>query len=334
MKPRLSLDLLRQFHAAARHLSFTRAAQELNLTQSAVSRAVRTLEEQLGCALFHRVNRALQLTRAGQQIFAACDDALRSLDVAVRAVTGSTRTLSVTTTVALASTWLVPRLPRFTQSHSEFDMRIVASNDRLDLDREQIDVAIRYVPPEEGPRSGDKLFDYHQFPVCAPALLRDAQRPLRSPADLARHVLLDFETRLYARPWSDWERWRGACGLLDAGCAGLLRFSHYDQIVEAAIKGSGVMIGKRPHLTDHLRAGTLVAPFGTAAVAQVGGFYIEVARAAERAPVELFLAWLRAQWRADMQDAVAGVPLNGCAEASAAPPRSPRSHRRPPAPGR
>ena len=145
--PRLSLDLLRGFRAAARHLSFTRAAQELFVTQPAVSREIRTLEEQLGTPLFRRVNRALQLTQAGQELYAAVDEALSLIDAATTRLAGASRSLSVTTTVALASTWLVPRLPGFTRLHPQIDMRLLASNDWIDLAREHIEIAIRYVPP-------------------------------------------------------------------------------------------------------------------------------------------------------------------------------------------
>lgn len=313
-RPRLSLDLLRGFRAAARHLSFTRAAQELFVTHPAVSREVRTLEQQLGVPLFRRVNRALQLTPAGEELFAAVDTALAQIDAASVRVAGAARALSVTTTVALASTWLVPRLPGFTREHPRIDMRLVASNDWIDLAREQVDIAIRYVPPGTPPASQDKLFDYEQFPVCAPALLRDRQRPLREPADLAQHVLLDFEAVLYGRPWYDWQQWLTAMKLRRTRGAGWMRFSHYDQVIEAAIRGSGVAVGKHPHLRRLLREGTLVAPFGPAQVARLGAFYIERAETAPRAEADAFVAWLHDEARRD-----AAAPGAGSATASDAP---------------
>jgi DNA-binding transcriptional LysR family regulator len=296
---RLSLDLLRGFCVAARHLSFTRAAQELFVTQSAISREIKTLEQQLGKPLFRRVNRALQLTQAGQELYRTVDECLALIDAAALRVAGKWRTLSVTTTVALASTWLVPRLPRFARLHPEIDMRLVASNDAIDLEREHIDVAIRYVPLGAPTRSKDKLFDYEQFPVCAPALTKDRARPLRTPADLSKHVLLDFETVLYGRPWYDWQEWFDAVKLRGAKGAGWLRFSHYDQVIEAAIKGSGVAIGKRPHLSQHLRDGILVAPLGKQWVAKPGAFYVEVSDSAQRDVVDVFVDWLHAEAQQD-----------------------------------
>ena len=321
---RLSLDLLRGFCVAARHLSFTRAARELFVTQSAISREIKTLEEQLGTPLFHRVNRALQLTQAGQELYSAVDEALALIDAASMRVAGAWRALSVTTTVALASTWLVPRLPRFAQLHPEIDMRLVASNDAIDLEREHIDVAIRYVPSGAVTPSQEKLFDYEQFPVCSPALAKDRTRPLRAPADLSRHVLLDFETVLYGRPWYDWQQWLDAMKLRGTKGAGWLRFSHYDQVIEAALKGSGVAIGKRPHLSQHLRQGRLVAPLGAQSVAKPGAFYIEISDSAQRDAVELFLDWLRVEAQRD-----AKVPRK-----SANPPRPTKVARTPSRPAR
>lgn len=297
--PRLSLDLLRGFRAAARHLSFTRAAQELFVTQPAISREIRTLEEQLGQPLFRRVNRTLQLTQAGQELLCAVDEGLGIIDAATTHIAGSSRTLAVTTTVALASTWLVPRLPRFAKQHPHIDMRIVASNDALDLAREHLDLAVRFVPEGMATHSRDKLFDYRQFPVCSPALARDAKRPLREPADLSRHVLLDFETILYGRPWYDWTQWLGAMNLRGLKGTGWLRFSHYDQVIDAAVNGSGVAIGKWPHLAQHLGDGVLVAPLAERGVATLGGFFIEVADAAPREVVDVFVQWLRTETRRD-----------------------------------
>ena len=198
----LSLDLLRGFRAAARHLSFTRAAQELFVTQSAISREIKTLEEQIGKPLFRRVHRALELTRAGEELYRATDEALGLLDAVTTRLAESGKTLAVTTTTALASLWLAPRLPRFSRLHPGIDVRIAASNDNPDLEREQMDIAIRFVPVGADTPSGERLLDCDIFPVCSPALARDGARPLRSPAELSNHVRLDFETIRDGRPWS------------------------------------------------------------------------------------------------------------------------------------
>lgn len=298
--PRLSLDLLRGFRAAARHLSFTRAAQELFLTQPAISRGIRRLEEQLGTPLFHRVNRTLRLTHEGEQLYRTADEAIESIDAIARRIAGAGCTLAVTTTVPLASMWLGPRLPRFARDHPEIDMRLTASNDVLDLARERVDVAIRHLPPgASAPPNGEKLMDYDIFPVCAPALAGDRQRPLRSKDDLSRHVLLDMQTTSNGRPWHDWQHWFDAMAIRSLEPAGSLRFSHYDQVVQAAVEGGGVAIGKRPHLARHLREGTLVAPLGDAGVARLGSFFVLVAEAARSHATEAFAAWLHDEARRD-----------------------------------
>jgi len=308
--PRLSLDLLRGFRAAARHLSFTRAARELHVTQPAISREIKALETQLGQPLFLRANRTLTLTQAGEQLYRASDDALALIDAAAERIAGGGGAMSVTTTTALASLWLVPRLARFTRRHPDIDVRIAASNDTVDIEREHLDLAIRYVPPWADTPDGELLVPYRQFPVCAPSLLRGRARSLRVPGDLARHVRLDFETILYGRSWYDWTHWFDGLGIAPVEASGTLRFSHYDQVIRAAIDGNGIAIGKWPHLAQHLRDGVLRAPLGRAGVASLGGFHLVVARrAAERAAVAAFVGWLKEETRRDAEQAPRALGL-------------------------
>lgn len=295
-RPRLSLDLLKGFEAAARHLSFTRAAHELFLTQSAISREVKKLEEQLGQPLFHRVNRGLHLTEAGQALFRAVGEALKLVDeVTGRLATAKGgETLTVTTSAPLASMWLVPKLSRFIRLHPEVDVRSVAANHHFDLERERLDLAIRWAPPGASVPGGEPLFDVRMFPVCAPALARDPARPLRGPADLAHHVLLDLETVTGLGPWSDWRPWLEAMKLGNLKPAGTLHFSHYDQVTQAVIDGNGVAIGRSPHNVRHLYDGLMVAPLGKEAELPWGSYFVLVAsRSAERRVVKEFVAWLR-----------------------------------------
>lgn len=309
-RPRLSLDLLRAFRAAGAHLSFTRAARELFVTQSAISHSVHALEEQLGQALFHRVNRTLKLTHAGEALYQATDDALNLIDAATDRLVASGRTLGVTTTVALASLWLVPRLPDFARANPDTDVRIVGSNDRIDLEREHLDLAIQFVPTWETPPRAERLVEYLQFPVCSPTLARSRNNPLRVPADLARHVRLDFETIVYGRPWYDWELWSSAKQPGSITPVRTMRFSHYDQVIQAAINGSGVAIGKWPHLATHLREGALCAPFAREWVANLGGFYLVFARVTDaNGPEQPFVEWLRDQVLRDAQHAPAVIGL-------------------------
>jgi DNA-binding transcriptional LysR family regulator len=246
------------------------------------------------------VNRALTLTLAGEQLYRASDEALGLIDATTDRLTGSVGALAVTTTTALASTWLVPKLPQFARLHPGTDVRMFASNDWVDLEREHIDVALRFVPPGIDPPNADCLVEYRTFPVCLPAMARGRKRPLRTAADLAFHVRLDFETIVYGRPWYDWEHWFDAMGVRPVLPAGTMRFSHYDQVIQAASEGSGIAIGKWPHLASHLRQGTLCAPLGSNGVAHIGGFYLAVARrAVERESVRAFVEWLRQEVERD-----------------------------------
>jgi LysR family glycine cleavage system transcriptional activator len=298
--PRLSLDLLRGFRVAARHLSFTRAAQELFVTQSAISREIKTLEEQIGQPLFHRVHRALQLTRAGEELYRAADEALTQLDAVTDRLTGSGKALTVTTTTALASLWLAPRLPRFNRLCPEIDVRIVASNDKPDLERDQLDIAIRFVAAGADSPNAEHLVTCESFPVCSPALARDPVRPLRTPVDLARHVRLDYETVRDGRRLSEWDFWFDAMKIRAIEPASTLRFPQFDQWIPAAIQGAGVAIGVLPHLTQQLRDGVLCAPFGRDAIANRGTFFVVLRRdVAARDAVKGFVAWLRSEVRRD-----------------------------------
>src|SRR6185369_6343616 len=172
---------------AARHLSFTKAGAELFLTQSAVSRQIKELEDQLGVALFERRHRALVLTEAGQQFYASAAQVLATMRAAterLRAQSGRRKPLSVTTTNSFASLWLIPRLAGFTRDHPGIDVRITAETRVQDLERDGLDVAIRHGPASLAGPNAVRLFGERVFPVCSPKLLMKA--PLNDPADLKR----------------------------------------------------------------------------------------------------------------------------------------------------
>src|SRR6476619_4294060 len=185
-----ALDLLVGFEAAARHLSFTKAGDELFLTQSAVSRQIKELEDQLGVELFQRRHRALALTDAGKSFYASAAQVLHTMRAAndrLRAQAGK-KGLSVTTTHSFAALWLIPRLAGFTRSHPGVDVRIMADTRVQDLDRDGLDLAIRHGPASLAGSGAVKLFGEKVFPVCSPKLLK--KLPLKKPADLKNHVLL------------------------------------------------------------------------------------------------------------------------------------------------
>ena len=290
-----SLDLLVGFEAAARQLSFTRAGEELHLTQSAVSRQIKDLEDQLGVALFERRHRALGLTEAGQRLYAAAAQVIGTIRAAterLRAESGR-RAVSVTTTHSFAALWLVPRLAGFTRAHPEVDVRITADIRVQDLERDGLDIALRHGPASLAGAGAMRLFGEQVFPVCSPKLLRDAKRPLGEIADLRRHVLLQYDDPEGRHPWLNWKTWLEVEKLPKLKPAGTLVFSGYEQIIPAAIAGHGVALGRSPLVRDAIESGELVAPFKRAAD-PARAYYAIVSRHAEGRPeVAEFLAWLR-----------------------------------------
>jgi len=286
------LELVRSFEAAARHLSFTKAAQSLFVTQSAVSRAVLALEDRLGTKLFHRRHRALLLTEPGQQLFQAATEALERLREACRNIhaAGESGTLAVTTTVSFASMWLVPRLPDFRERHPDIEVRIVAANEYSDLERQGIDVAIRFCMPRAAPPGAARLFGEQVFPVCSPKYLRKAH--LKSPGDLGRQTLLHYDDPSACWPWLQWNTWFEVAKEKPPAASSGLRFSHYDQVIQAAIAGQGVALGRSPLVRQLIEQGKLVAPFGARKDSSRAYYVLTAAGADRRAAVRRFIAWL------------------------------------------
>jgi DNA-binding transcriptional LysR family regulator len=282
------------FEAAARNLSFTKAAEELFLTQSAVSRQIKALEDHLGVALFERRPRSLILTEAGQSLYRASTDALERLQTAVDQLGTASRArqLSITTTTGFASLWLIPRLPRFTNVHPGIDVRISATTDVLNLERSLIDLAIRYCSPESVPDGTIRLFGEEILPVCSPALLRDRSRPLKRPQHLKDHTLLHFDYPGAVKSFMDWGTWLSALGLAGLNPVRALQFSQYEQMIQAAIDGQGVALGRQPLVNNLIASGALVAPFQNAVVGSRAYFLIESPAAAAKPHVHEFVEWL------------------------------------------
>ena len=288
MRHRLpSLNGLRAFEAVARNLSFTKAASELAVTQTAVSHQIRRLEEQLGRKLFDRRGRALTLTRAGQDyvpaVRAAFDKLQGATDKLLRA-DGAGR-LTVSTLPSLAAKWLVPRLPAFQEAHPEIDVRIATSVALVDFRRDDVDVAIRYGHGGWPGLRADWLMTEETFPVCAPAL-RDGETQLRRPADLARHTVLHMSVR------DDWHQWLTAAGVDGVDVTRGHTFDNVATMLQAAIDGLGVALGRTPFVEADLAAGRLVAPFQVTLPAEAGFYVVAPTATADRPPVKAFREWL------------------------------------------
>lgn len=296
-----SLDPLKGFDAAARHLSFTRAAAELFLTQSAISRQIQTLEEQLGVRLFRRAVRRLALTPEGEVLHRATAEMLARLaDVCAGLKAAQRRPrVTVSATVSLASLWLVPRLAAFQELEPDLDVLISADNRVVDLEREDIDLALRYGSPETAPAGATLLFDEVVFPVASPALA--AALPIEfstapRPEDLAKITLLAFENGNNT-PWLSWEPWLQGLGLAHAKPKAVLQFNQYDQLIRAAEDGRGIALGRGPLVAHSIAEGRL-QPLSDARqrIATRAYFMLRSERAA-RPEVERFAAWLAAAAR-------------------------------------
>ncbi len=289
-----SLDFLRGFEAAGRRLSFTLAASELFVTQSALSRQIKALEEALGVPLFERKHRALAFTAAGAAFHRAVSEQLAALASAVDTVRGKPVPQGVTlsTTVSFASLWIIPRLARFRAAHPEVEVYVSADDRLVDVARGAVDVAIRYLPDASAPASALRLFGERMMPVASPRLIGRRGTPLKRPADLARHVLVHYDDPEGRVPWLDWSSWLTSNGAPGLKPAGALRFTIYDQVIQAAVGGQGVALGRIPMIAAHLRDGRLVAPFPKRYDSARGYFVIVGPRAGERSDVKAFVDWL------------------------------------------
>ena len=298
------LEFLRGFEAAARHLSFTRAAAELFLTQSAVSRQIQALEAFVGMPLFERRHKALALTPAGEAYYRTVAQSLDLLRDATRRLreTRTGHVLTVTTTVSFAALWLVPRLSRFRREHPQVDVRIAATFEVVDLEREGIDIAIRDCALAKAPPGAVFLVGEQLMPVCSPDYVREARRekrPLSKPADLRHHVLLNLHDAPRRWPWLTWAAWFEAMGAADLVPATTLTFDQYDQVLNAAVHGQGIALGRMSLAAQYVRSKRLVALFGREQRLARGYHAIYAKGAEDRKEARAFVDWIRAEISSD-----------------------------------
>ncbi len=251
------LTSLPAFEAAARRKSFTKAAEELCLTQAAISFQVRNLEKSLGVELFERHHRALELTRAGEDLHKAVQEAFTRLEIERAAITGRKpkHSFAISAPVSFCSKWLVPRLQRLHEDIPGVMLLIDANDSLLDLDDGGIDLAIRYAAPESGDMDRQLMLEDTVFPVCSPAIQETLGRGL-VPGDLAQIALL--HDQMLDVTWSDWLR---ATGATEPPPSLGMSFSHTSHAIDAAISGRGLALGRLPLVADDLANGRLVQPF-------------------------------------------------------------------------
>lgn len=288
------LRSLRAFDAAARLLSFTRAADELHVTPAAISHQIREIEDQLGSPLFARTSRSMRLTREGELLRVAAAEALEGLGLALTRIRRlkNQKQLKVAATPSISAKWLVPRLDRFMAEVPGAEVRLDVSAALTDFDRDDVDVAIRF---GEGKYPGlrvDLLFHDHVFPVCSPKLLQGG-KTIKTPRDLLQFPLIHLDWDAQGLPWPNWRMWMLAAGVLDYEETSGLRFRQTSFAIQAAIDGQGVALGDSNLVADDIAAGRLIKPFELSlrAPPQFSYYVISPVETAEQPMVKAFREW-------------------------------------------
>ncbi|WP_089416321.1 LysR family transcriptional regulator [Vitreoscilla filiformis] len=266
----IALGWLRSFEAVARHLNFSAAAEELHLTQPAISRQIKGLEEDVGAALFARGTRHVALTAAGQQLLRAVAPSLQRLDATVRQIrmAQGRNQIQLTTFASFGSLWLMPRLPDFERLHPELDIRITATDALVPEGDPELDVALRHCLPERAPPGALRLFGEVLAPVIgrglAQAVAAGQAPPLRVPADLSAHTLIEMDDSHAHSVDLSWPSWLAEKGLEHLAPRRWLSMNFTHQQVQLALAGQGVALARLPMIHEVLARGELVEPFGPA----------------------------------------------------------------------
>ena len=285
-----SLNGLRAFEAAARHLSFTQAASELNVTQTAISHQIKRLEQELGVRLFVRQNRSLTLTPEASQYLPGVRAAFNDLKLATDRLLRKDQdhVLTVSTLASLAAKWLLPRLSAFQEAHPGIDVRITTSTGLVDFQRDNVDAAIRYGRGQWPGVRADWLMADEVFPVCSPALA-NGTKPLKCPEDLRDHVLLHTSNANS----DDWRLWLTAAGLpANLSKQPGVTFDLIFMTIQAAIDGIGVAMGRTSYVQDDIAKGRLVVPFKIALPADAGFYLVSPQARADSPKLSAFREWL------------------------------------------
>lgn len=284
------INAMRVFEAAGRHLSFTKAADELHVTQAAVSHQIKALEEWLGVMLFQRLNRGLKLTDEGQEYLGPLTEAFDLMGGATAKLMDqdNVKTLSVSTLSSFASIWLLPRLKKFRDRYPDLNVHLVTSRQETDMLLEgDVDLDIRYGEGRWQHMQADLLLEETLFPVCSPELLAEA--PLSKPADIAKHTLLHDVMNV---GWSDWF---DHVGLEDQDASRGPTFSNSQLVMQAALNGEGIALGRDVLVADAIARGDLVRPFADSLPCQFSYYMVSAKNTSDQHKIRVFKKWLSAE---------------------------------------
>lgn len=299
----LSLGNLRAFEAVARRSSFSEAAEELFVTQSAISRQIKGLEDELGAPLFVRGTRHVEITPDGQALLRAVEPSLLKIDASVRQIrqTRSRRRVSVTTFASFGSLWLLPRIEAFQREHPDIDIRVSAQDAVADLDDPELDLALRYCSPAQAPAGSMRMFGELLTPVVSRSLAEQIRRgeapPLVTAADLALHTLAEEDDNRPSTEFLSWRHWLARHGEPGLQPRRWLYLNFTYQQVQAALAGQGVALARVALVFEALQRGELVEPFGPGGrIESPFTYWLIVAPAsAARPEVKQFCDWVEAQ---------------------------------------
>ncbi|MGE3925925.1 MAG: transcriptional regulator GcvA [Lautropia sp.] len=293
-RPLPPLNALRAFEAAARHLSFTAAASELNVTPAAISQQVRRLEDHLGVALFRRLPRGLALTGLGARYGERIDDAFTDIGAATDDLSRPRdETLTICTMPSLATRWLIPRLTSFSTAHPDVRVRVLAETSLADLEHSTADLVIRYGNGHHPGVLGELPFPRTVFPVCSPSVVA-GRRAIRTPADLLDHVLLRLDDKRFPAGYEDssWKRWLPLIGAKRLPERPGPTFSFVHLMIQAAAAGQGIAIASLALTGDDIAAGRLVRPLPDELPTDSGYWLLRPAGSRPTEHAERFRSWL------------------------------------------
>ncbi len=296
----LSIGPLRAFEAVARRLSFRAAAEELHLTQSAISRQIRALEDELGAPLFLRGTRHVELTSAGTSLLQTTVPLIDRLDASVRQIrmARGRRSVSLSTFASFASLWLIPRLQAFQREHPDIDIRISATDVMADLDDPELDVVLRYCHPDAAPPGSVRLFGEVVTPVVSAGFAEQARNgsvpPLRTPSDLTRHTLLEEDDHRASAEYLSWRYWLRQNDQAQLQPLRWMYLNFTYQQIQAALAGQGAALARVALVHDSLHRGELVEPFGPECRVRSPFAYWAVRSnaASDRPELRQFFAWV------------------------------------------
>lgn len=303
MAEHLPFNALRAFEAAARHLSFKKAAEELFVTPAAISQQIKFLEDSLGIELFHRLNRKIELTEAAKRGLPEIIEGFSHLSEGVNLIKQEQEgsTLTVWTSPSFATKWLMPKLSDFRRIYPDVDLNISGSRDLIDngralntipadnFKRDKVDIAIRFGQGNYPGCHVDKLISVTAIPLCSPELLETGP-PLNKPEDLRHHTLLHDNTPYEGRP--AWSTWLAAAGVSDVDSTHGMAFNSAGLVLGAAVAGQGVALTLEPLAADDIADGRLVKPFNLSIPMDYAYYVISLEETVDKPHIKAFREWL------------------------------------------